>query len=66
MSSRSRKISYFLTERGRSLVFGSVVTIGAGLFAGHYLPNTIFIDKYKEIVQAYRFVFITDALLILP
>lgn len=43
-------------------MFGSVVTIGAGLFAGHYLPNTIFIDKYKEIVQAYRFVFITDPL----
>ncbi|XP_052896926.1 transmembrane protein 177 [Anopheles moucheti] len=52
--SRGKKVSFFLTESGRQLVFYGATTVAIGLFAGHYFPHTICISYYKEFVQAYK------------
>uniref|UniRef100_A0A182UT28 Uncharacterized protein n=1 Tax=Anopheles merus TaxID=30066 RepID=A0A182UT28_ANOME len=52
--SRTGKVSFFLTEAGRQVVFYGATTVAIGLFAGHYFPHSICISYYKEFVQAYK------------
>uniref|UniRef100_A0AAG5DFJ9 Transmembrane protein 177 n=1 Tax=Anopheles atroparvus TaxID=41427 RepID=A0AAG5DFJ9_ANOAO len=54
MMGRPTKISFFLTETGRQVVFYGATTVALGLFAGHYFPHSICISYYKEFVQAYK------------
>ncbi|XP_049299562.1 transmembrane protein 177 [Anopheles funestus] len=51
---RGKKVSFFLTETGRQVVFYGATTVAIGLFAGHYFPHSICISYYKEFVQAYK------------
>uniref|UniRef100_A0A182PHU4 Amino acid transporter n=1 Tax=Anopheles epiroticus TaxID=199890 RepID=A0A182PHU4_9DIPT len=52
--SRKGKVSFFLTETGRQVVFYGATTVAIGLFAGHYFPHSICISYYREFVQAYK------------
>ncbi|XP_053676377.1 transmembrane protein 177 [Anopheles nili] len=51
---RAGKMSFFVTERGREIVFYGATTLTVGLFAGHYFPHSICISYYKEFVQSYK------------
>ncbi|XP_049542441.1 transmembrane protein 177 [Anopheles darlingi] len=50
----ARKISFFLTETGRQVVFYGATTVAIGLFVGHYCPQTLCISYYKDFIQAYK------------
>ncbi|XP_055609016.1 transmembrane protein 177 [Uranotaenia lowii] len=51
---RAGRMSYFLTESGRRLVFYGSTTLAVGIFSGHYLTHTIGIQYYKNLFQAYK------------
>ncbi|XP_026480982.1 transmembrane protein 177 isoform X2 [Ctenocephalides felis] len=47
------RFSWFTTQNGRKFIFGSVTAGAVATVSFIYLPNTLFIDKYQEIVQCY-------------
>ncbi|XP_022911619.2 transmembrane protein 177 [Onthophagus taurus] len=51
---QSRFGKFLLTDSGRSFCMYTTLTLGTGVFCINYLPNTIFLNKYKEIVQLYN------------
>lgn len=46
--------NFFSTEKGRTAVFAGVAVAGVSLFSAHFLPQTILLSKYKEIIQSYQ------------
>lgn len=42
------------TMTGRMVLQGAAMTSTVAVFAGMHLPQTMFLDKYKEIVQSYE------------
>ena len=56
MIKMSRLINWFSTiKNNKRFVVGSISLLGLGSFSINLLPHTIFIDKYKEIIQFYRY-----------
>ncbi|XP_058835736.1 transmembrane protein 177 [Topomyia yanbarensis] len=51
---RPGRIPFFVTETGQRLVFYGSTTLAIGLFAGHYLPNTVGIEYLRDFFQAYK------------
>lgn len=49
-----RPISWFVTDTGRKFSFALVTTFGIGAAAFKFVPNTIMLYKYKELVHHYR------------
>lgn len=51
----TKRILKFLNGAGgRKLTFHTVCASSVLLFGANYLPNTLFVQKYKEIIEAYR------------
>ncbi|XP_042860335.1 transmembrane protein 177-like isoform X2 [Penaeus japonicus] len=48
------RLAWFLTPAGRRFARATVFIGGAGGFLTFYLPNTLLIDKYKNVTQLYR------------
>lgn len=46
--------NFFATEKGRTTVFAGVALAGVSLFSGNFLPQTILLSQYKEIIQSYQ------------
>ncbi|XP_041986906.1 transmembrane protein 177 [Aricia agestis] len=49
-----KAVSWFLTEQGRNFSFALITGTSITLTAARYLPNTFFIQKYKEFVHYYK------------
>lgn len=45
---------FFLTQRGRQLCFGLTCVAGLGVCTIKYLPNTFFLDQYRDVVRLYK------------
>ncbi|KAG5886565.1 hypothetical protein JTB14_011277 [Gonioctena quinquepunctata] len=46
--------SWLLTDAGKKLSFYAAGTVTVGTLAAHFLPQTILLDQYKNIVQLYK------------
>ncbi|XP_072938524.1 transmembrane protein 177 [Epargyreus clarus] len=49
-----KPVTWFLSPQGRRFSMALITTTGIGLSVTRFLPNTIFIDKYKEFVHYYN------------
>jgi len=49
-----RLSSWFISEAGRKFSFYVVGGTGVGVFVVQFVPQTLLIDKYRDIVQLYR------------
>lgn len=47
-------LKYLVTEKGRVFTMNVVAVSGFGLFGISYIPNTLLVEKFKSIVQAYK------------
>lgn len=50
----NRFIKYLSTEKGRAFSLRSIVAAGGTGFCINYVPNTVMIEKFKSLLQAYR------------
>lgn len=50
----NRFIKFLSTEKGRAFSMNSIVAAGVTTFCVNYLPNTILIERYKTLLQAYK------------
>lgn len=50
----NRFIKYMASEKGRVLTLNTMAGTGVVLFCANYVPNTLLVDKFKSIVQAYK------------
>lgn len=57
-----RPINWFLTETGRKFTFAVISGTGIALTAARFTPNTIFLHKYKDFVQHYRYLIVTSTI----
>lgn len=48
-------LKYLTTEKGRAFTMHSVCVASLGLFCANYVPNTFLIDKFKTVLQAYKY-----------
>lgn len=49
-----RFLDYLVSERGRQFTFKTICITGVSVFSAQYLPNTILIQKFREVLQAYK------------
>lgn len=42
-------------KNNKRFVFGSISLLGLGSLSINLLPHTIYIDKYKEFIQFYKY-----------
>lgn len=49
-----RFLDYLVSERGRGFTYKTACVIGVAMFSVQYLPNTILISKFREVLQAYK------------
>lgn len=45
---------WLLTERGRQTCFGLSCLAGITTLSVKYLPNTFFLDTYKDVIRLYK------------
>lgn len=50
----SKSLKFLLTARGRGIVRYTVGTVTLGLSAALFLKETYFIEKYLDIIRAYK------------
>lgn len=48
--------SWFVSKKGMKFMFGLVGATSIGIISAHTLPHTIFLYKYREMVQCYKYV----------
>ncbi|KAJ8915774.1 hypothetical protein NQ315_004586 [Exocentrus adspersus] len=53
MSGR-RLMNWFLTESGKKVCYYGALTATACVISANFLPHTVFVDQYKDVVQLYR------------
>ncbi|XP_023016619.1 transmembrane protein 177 [Leptinotarsa decemlineata] len=49
-----RLSSWFLTNQGKTFSFYAAGTAVVATMAGHFLPQTVLLDKYKDFVRLYK------------
>lgn len=54
MRAKADRLAWFLTPGGRRFARATVLLGGAGGFLTFYLPNTLLLNKYKDVTQLYR------------
>lgn len=47
-------VKYLATEKGRTFTMNTIAVTGIGMFCANYVPNTLLVEKFKSIVQAYK------------
>lgn len=50
----NRFLKYLVTEKGRIFTMNCVGVTGVGMFCINYVPNTLLVDRFKSILQAYK------------
>lgn len=53
---KKSRLDFFLTNAGKKFVGYGIGTVAVCIGAAVFLPNTVFVKKYKKIFQAYRLV----------
>lgn len=49
-------LDFFLTKTGRKVSVAAAAIVSIGCICVPALPHTVFIDTFRETIQAYRFV----------
>ena len=47
-------LDWFLTEKGKKLAYMTAGTATVGVLLGHFLPNTLLINYYRDFFRQYR------------
>lgn len=45
---------FFSSEKGRTVALSITAVAGVSLFSAHFIPQTLLLNKYKEIIQSYQ------------
>lgn len=53
---KKSRLEFLLTETGKKYVRCGLFGLGSAVIAAFSLPNTIFVEKYKSILEAYRLI----------